>query len=199
MITVAIATENDFYDGELYRTLVEMIIKKPAQAWKTDLRFSGWKSIADQGPLFLVKAQQQDIVHAIFAIDNDGGATRAPEHQAAHVSAQQAKDEKAGCRYCWLVEKVPKWWAGKGNKLCLAVPVQTLETWLLYLRGDAMLPSPEQIYDRKKLKELFFGKPFPPTEKRTALALEQLQKPEALTKLRDLRSFKQFEAHLASW
>jgi hypothetical protein len=80
------------------------------------------------------------------------------------------------------------------------VPVQTLETWLLVLKKhDFREPTPEQRYSRPALKKDLFGKPLPPEEERTRMALRLLQVPGALELLRQRPSFQRFEARLAGW
>ena len=200
MVTIAVGAENDDYDAEIYRVLIERIIRQPVTRYLTQRRFSGWRSVRYLSDAYLRDADRQGIRHALFAIDNDGGARRAPEHDPAHDAAAQAANEDDGCRACWLSEVLPTWWIQNGAKLCVVVPVQTLETWLLCIRGDEFTaPSPEQQYGRPVLKKRFFGKPMPPENYRLALALSEIQKPAALDILRDRRSFRHFEAQLASW
>lgn len=79
------------------------------------------------------------------------------------------------------------------------MPVQTIETWLLSVRGDAFNNDPEKTYDRWTLKKRFFGKPLPPESTRARLAVEQVDAPDALEKLRQRRSFRSFEEQLSTW
>jgi len=155
--------------------------------------------VRDLSELYLRDADRNGIKHAFLAIDNDGGARRAPEHEPTHDSAAHAADED-GCRACLVAEVVPKWWIAGGNKRCTVVPVQTLETWLLCIRGDEFTaPTPEQQYGRRILKRRFFGTPEPPVRLRLQLALAEICKPGALDILRQRRSFQHFEAQLADW
>jgi hypothetical protein len=77
--------------------------------------------------------------------------------------------------------------------------VQTLETWLLWIRGYAFPGVPEQWAHRSAIKKAFFGKPLPPEGERALLALEQVNAPHALDRLRERRSFRAFEEQILSW
>ena len=201
MLTVAIATESESFDAEAYRALLARLLGEDVARWKTDTRFSGWKSVCREITLYLDKAAADGVTRALVAIDNDGGARRRPEHDSLHVSAEQARDQEDGCAFCVLTEAVPRAWVAGGRGQCLVVPVQVLETWLLVIRGDALSPSPEQAcaYSRSALKKRFFGDGIRSQGTRTAMALEQIQKPDALEKLRALRSFRLFAEQAAQW
>lgn len=204
-LTVAIASENDSFDGEIYRAILQLILQRPVNRWQTEMRFDGHRAVYKLAELFLVRARQHGIRHALFAVDNDGGQRRRPEHDADKCAAVQNPevairlDNDDVCRVCWLTSGVPAGWLAEGGLLCLAVPVQTVETWLLHLRGDSLDPSPEQVYHRPTLKKRFFGKPLPPAEDRIALALQQIQRADALERLRERRSFRLMETQLAAW
>lgn len=201
MLTVAIATEYDDYDGEVYRALLERCLGQPVARWQTTMRFNGDRSVRKLATPYLAAAAAAGVRHALFSIDNDGGGKRRPEHESQHVPAAQAADEREGCRVCWLSHVLPSFWTEGGAKRCVVVPVQTLETWLLCLRGSPAFssPTPEQQYDRRVLKRRFFGDPLPPVADRVRLALAEVQRPEALDVLRRRRSFLAFEAQLAAW
>ena len=199
MLTVAFAMENDRYDTEVYRILLELLLGVPVAAWKTEIRFGGWKRVLHLAEPYLVQASAQGVRHAVLAIDNDGGSKRHLEHEPDH-DAQREVEDPDGCRFCLLADALPKSWLEAGNKRCLIVPVQTLETWLLTLRGVPMNDPPEREYNRRQLKKLFFGdRHLPPEETRTTMALEVLRREGALTTLRERRSFRLFEEQLADW
>jgi hypothetical protein len=201
MLTVAIATESESFDAEAYRALLSRMLGEEVLRWKTDMRFSGWKSVCREIPLYLDRAADAGVTRALVAIDNDGGARRRPEHDLTHVAAQQASDQVDGCAFCVLTEAVPRSWAVGGRKQCLVVPVQVLETWLLVIRGDTLSPSPEQAYaySRAALKKRFFGDGARSQATRTAMALEQIQRPDALARLGALRSFRLFAEQADGW
>ncbi|HEX7600456.1 MAG TPA: hypothetical protein VF316_02580, partial [Polyangiaceae bacterium] len=108
MRTVAIATECDDFDAEVYRVLLERLLGEPIARWKTDRRFSGWPSVRGLVRVYLEAASLDAVEHALVAIDNDGGARRRPEHEATHVAKDQAADPDGGCAFCLLSE----WTAG---------------------------------------------------------------------------------------
>lgn len=196
MRTVAIATECDDFDAEVYRVLLELLLGEPIERWKNQFRFSGWKNVCALASVYLEAALAEGVQHALVAIDNDGGSKRRPEHQPTHDAKAEAANPEDGCGFCLLSEST----AGSAMPLsCLVVPVQTMETWLLVLRGDDMGAEPERVHHRRVLKKQFFGKPLPPVATRTDLALEQIRRPDALDILRRRPSFALFEAQLTTW
>ncbi len=199
MPTVALATEFDDYDAEIYRALLALTMQQDVVRWPTELRFNGCRSVRHLMEPFLRQAEKSDVRHALFAIDNDGGARRHPEHDDLHDVAAQARDEVDGCRHCWLTDALPAWWTEGGRRAAIVVPVQTLETWLLTLRGDDLLPSAEQVYNRDVLKKRFFGRPKPPITVCRDQALTLLKQDDALERLRRRPSFRRFEVAIDSW
>jgi hypothetical protein len=201
ILTVAIASENGNYDARVFQTLLSMLLQRQVEPWLGHgYRFSGWKSVVHNTRLFLGEAARSGVHHALLAIDNDGGSKRRLEHQPDHLSAQEAHDEQDGCAECLLEEQLPSDWKSPPRHCCIAVPVQTLETWLLVARAHSFKEStPEMRYSRPVLKKDFFGKGSLPETVRTQVALEVLQAPGALERLRERPSFQRFEARLAGW
>lgn len=120
MLTVAIASENGAYDAEIYRVVVEMVLGQPIRLHPTQRAFSGWKSVRDLADPYLRDARRQGVLHALLAVDNDGGSRRAPEHEEAHDPATEASSED-GCRYCWLSRVLPPWWSEGGGRSCVVL------------------------------------------------------------------------------
>jgi len=201
MLTVAIASENSNYDAQVYRALLSMLLQVEVEIWSGHtLRFSGWPSVVRQAPAFLELAAKRGIQHALLAIDNDGVLTRRIEHQPDHLPAEEARDTQDGCAECLLAESIPPEWKNPPLRCCIVVPVQTLETWLLVLKGHPFTePVPEKRYARRVLKKDLFGKHSPPEAERTRIALDLLKVPRALELLRERPSFQRFEARLAKW
>jgi len=201
MLSVAIATENLDYDGEIYRHLLARLLGRDISRWAplSPVRFTGWRMVRDQAPAYLELAYRGGVRHSLVAIDNDGGRRRAPEHEGAHDISVQAADPD-GCRVCLLLHALSGTWADGSGCKCIVVPVQAMETWLLALRGFAFPEgSPEERFDRRALKRDFFGKPTPPEAERTRLALKELERPDAIGVLRRRRSFRHFESQLVDW
>lgn len=121
------------------------------------------------------------------------------EHDGAHTRPAFDPSDDDTCRECWLEAALPPQWGAGGEKLCLAVPVQAIETWLLTLRGEVLTPTPEHVFYRHGLKRRFFGKGNLPASTRLAMARAELERPTALAVLRNRPSFQRFEARLASW
>jgi hypothetical protein len=195
---VAIASENDEFDAEVYRALLALVLGDEVTRWPTDMRFTGWQSVEKQLDLYLARAAERGVRHALIGVDNDGGARRHPEHVESHDPGVHAEDPD-GCCECWLRSIVPQAWRESGGQECVVVPVQCIETWLLWLRGDPLEPSPEAVYGRRTLKTRFLGKPTPPLTQRTKLALAQIERPDALARLRERPSFVRFEAQVLAW
>jgi hypothetical protein len=203
MIDVAIATENNDFDGVIYRELLERLLGKPVRDWQSDqpvLFTNGWVRVIQQAPTWLKLAARAGVRHALIAIDNDG----APEHVPQHDLRAQA-DDPDGCCTCRLLQKVSSAWSHDDRHACVVVPVQMIETWLLVLGGHAFATAtPEQEYKPKRLKGLFKLTQFPGIDRVTqrmklARALELIRQPQALHRLRERPSFQRFEAQVASW
>ncbi|HEX8700318.1 MAG TPA: hypothetical protein VF815_15835 [Myxococcaceae bacterium] len=201
MLKVAIAGENPHYDMQVYGAVLSLVLQQKVEVWNDHgYRFSGWKSVLHHAPLFLKDAAGHGIQRALLAIDNDGGSRRRLEHQPSHVSNQQARNVEDGCAECLLEESIPENWKHPPLYCCIAVPVQTLETWLLVVSGHPFKESsPEKRYSRPVLKKDLFGDPHLPQEKRLEKALDVLKRPDALERLRQRPSFQRFEARLAGW
>jgi hypothetical protein len=202
-LRVAIASEFDLFDGEAYRVLLELVLGVPVRRWAGDFRFFGDKHVAKMAPSFLGAAERAGVGRALLAVDNDGGASRRPEHDATHTPIPDGEfdiEDDVSCRECWLEAAIPPAWRSPARS-CVVVPVQMLETWLLALRGDPLEPTPEQAnaYSRDVLKRRFFGRPQPPVERRIELARVELSRPDALDVLRERPSFRRFEARLSHW
>lgn len=200
-LTVAIASENDSFDGEVYRVLLAQLLGVPVVRWVGSFAFNGYKSVAKVAPAFLLAAAAAGVEHALFAIDNDGGASRNPEHEPSHVAPPFDLTDDRSCRECWLQSALPNAWKEGTGRLGIVVPVQLIETWLLVLRGAPLEPTPEQAsaYNRNALKKKFFGKTTPPLATRIALAKAELEKPNALDLLEERPSFRRFAERVAAW
>lgn len=199
-LTVAIASESP-YDKEIYRYLASTILNREIIGWTGGYTFTGCKAVAKLAPQFLKIAADREIRHAILAVDNDGGSISRPEHADDHIAPVSLTDDDA-CRECWLRQAIPPCWTANGAKVCIAVPVQIIETWLLAIRGTSPFtaPSPEQQYHRDPLKKaFFFGKKGLPVASRIELALAELQKPNALAVLAQRPSYVRFAAGFATW
>ena len=198
-LEVALASENNAYDAVLFGDLLTMLLGAPVRVWTGQFEFAGCKAVAKLAPAFLVAARLAGLRHALLAVDNDGGALRRPEHASAHVPVPFNIDDDDTCRECWLQQSLPASWGSNGEKTCIAVPVQAVETWLLCARGDNLSPSPEHVYYRSGLKKRFFGRGGLSAAKRLALARSELAKPGSLATLRARPSFQRFEARLSTW
>jgi hypothetical protein len=200
-VDVAIASEWDAYDGEIYAYLASVITGHTITKWNGGITFNGCRSVAKLAGLFLTNAERAGVQHAILAVDNDGGANGPPQHDVAHVPPPSfVLTDDDVCRECWLNQCVPATWTAGGGKHCIVVPVQAIETWLLAVRGVPFnAPSPEAYYNRRAMKAAFFGKPTPSQATRIQLAINELQKPGAMAVLEARPSFLRFREQLATW
>jgi len=197
---VAIACENVDYDGAIFAHLLTRLWQHPVERWQTEHHFTGRNAVLKYLGAFLHLAADDGVHFALVAIDNDGGARRQPEHDPLHRTEEEANRPRGeGCSVCSVEAVIPPAWCAPPRHRCVVVPVQTLETWLLYLRGDTMSPTPEQVYQRTKLKKMFFGPTLPPVADHRAQALAVLQAPDALDRLRALRSFRHFAEQVTTW
>lgn len=198
-LMVAIAAEGP--DAEIYRSLMESIIGRPIRSWTGPFAFYGCKAVAKAAPVFLGAAARAGVAHAMLAIDNDGGSKRRPEHTPFDVAPPFTIDDDDTCRECWLTQAIPSSWKATTRRHCVAVPVQTVETWLLAIRGIPPFNTrtPEQQYARNVLKRMFYGSPLPSESRRVSIASEELTKPGALSTLGARPSFQRFASQLAGW
>lgn len=198
-LTVAIAAEGP--DGAIYRALIEAVLGRPVLAWNGTYVFTGCKAVPKLAYPFLNAAARAGVKHAMLAIDNDGSLRKRPEHIPTHAVPVFKIDDDDTCRECWLTGAIPNVWLAGDSKNCVAVPVQTIETWLLAIRGIPAFATatPEQQYSRSVLKKMFYGKPTPPEARRLEMAIEQLAIPGALTALSLRPSFQRFKAKIADW
>jgi hypothetical protein len=197
-LLVAIASESETCDAEIFRFLVQSILGQPVSRWVTDMRFDGCRAVLKLSGLFLTRAAEAGITHAVVAIDNDGGSKRRPEHADDHDRDVHVADEKDGCRECHLSARIPASWEDEPRRHCVAVPVQALETWILVARGD-LANDAEKQYDRWGLKRRMWGRSKPPAAECRQIALDILSKPGAIDRLRTRPSFQRFERRLLAW
>jgi hypothetical protein len=199
VLTVAIASESHAFDGEIYRFLLERILGLEVQAWESEFEFNGCNHVRKVARTFLEKARHEGVRHALIAIDNDGGSARGLPHQPDHQMTQEVANPD-GCRVCWLLDTVPASWRADPYRSCVVVPFQTLETWLLIIKGHPFTePTPEQRYNRRVLKKDCFGKPTPSSHEQQRMALELLSRPDALEKLSPRPSFQHFVDQVRAW
>lgn len=202
-LVVAFATENDVSDREIYRMLLRRVLEREVAPYNTDIRFDGVQSVRSQAELFLRNARRDGVRYALFAIDNDSNdhqnVGRRPEHDDAHVREQQMQYPSDACRTCWLGHFIPPWWQAEGGQLCLAVPTQAIETWLLWLRGYSFRQTPERSFDVNSMKRWFYGTRKPPVELQIQQAAVEIDRPDALDRLRERPSFVRFERQARSW
>ncbi len=197
-LVIGFASENDDYDALIYRRLTELVVQRSVTSWNHGLRFSGVNHVRKQLPAFLGRARDAAVQHVVLAVDNDGGSRRHPEHEDSHDRMAQAADPD-GCRVCQLESVVPDDWR-QGSRHVVVTPVQTLETWLLVLRGHGMPnPVPENNYARRELKKMFWGGGKPPQSDRIAMAMDLVNRQGALSILMERPSFERFATAVRNW
>lgn len=171
---LAFCVEDDT-DEEVFRVLLSRILGTEVVPSETPYRFArgGWTNALRLAPIIAKDAYHKGLDGALFAIDNDGAA---PTHSVAHN--EPAKD----CRYCELRAAArihePLSWPRQGLpalRYLFAVPVQTLETWLLLARGHDFKGQSETLgrdpTGRAKLKRLLYGMEHPDRDTMRGAAL----------------------------
>jgi hypothetical protein len=157
-------------DQEVLRTLLSRALGQEITAYETTFRFppSGWSNALKIAPAVAVKAYQAGLDGAVFAIDNDGA-------EPTHTNEHQVLGGVAGCRLCRLrsaanIEAPLSWLRPELPPLryIFAVPVQTIETWLLVGNGTHLKGAPEEHGrrgdGRREQKKLLYGTESPDSE-----------------------------------
>jgi hypothetical protein len=196
---LAFCVEDDT-DEEVFRVLLSRILQTEVVPSETPYRFArgGWTNALRLASIIARDAYQKGLDGALFAIDNDGAT---PTHSAAHQEAAK------GCRLCELRAAArvhePLSWPRQGLpalRYLFAVPVQTLETWLLLARGHDFKGQSESLgrdpTGRSKLKSLLYGMEHPDrdTMRSAALPVAESLDVEALAKVS--QSFADFLTQL---
>lgn len=185
---LAFCVEDDT-DEEVFRVLLSRILGREVVPSETPYRFArgGWTNALRMAPIIARDAYRQGLDGALFAIDNDGAA---PTHLPAHG------DGAEGCRLCELRAAArvqePLSWPRHGLpslRYFFAVPVQTLETWLLLARGHDFKGEGGTLGrdpgGRAKLKRLLYGAEQPDRDimRKAALPLAESLQVDALAKV----------------
>ncbi|WP_224240360.1 hypothetical protein [Hyalangium gracile] len=171
---LAFCVEDDT-DEEVFRVLVSKALGTEVVPSETQYRFArgGWTNALRLAPIIAKDAYHKGLDGALFAIDNDGAA---PTHSVTH------NDAAKGCRLCELRTAArihePLSWPRQGLpalRYLFAVPVQTLETWLLLARGHDFKGESETLGrdqpGRAKLKRLLYGMEHPDRDTMRSAAL----------------------------
>ena len=206
MIEVAIACENSDTDGEIYRHLLELILDCEVATFapRGHHRFSGWKSVYRLAPSFIALAADAGVRHALLVVDNDGGAKKHPEHADTDAPLPRGTPlkeliESKGCRTCSLAALDLRGWRSSGRSLCIVVPVQAVETWVLFLKEYPFkAPTPEKEYHRRHLKSICYGKQAP-AEEQVSKATKAFSQAGAVDRLMERQSFRRFRECVETW
>jgi hypothetical protein len=188
----------DETDEEVFRVLISRVWKTEVVSDEFRFRLGGWANALRVAPSIAKAAHQRGLDGAVFAIDNDGAEpTHLPSHQGVIP----------GCRLCELRAAAridePLSWPRPGLpplRYVFAVPVRTLETWLLLGRGHDFKGQAESLgrdpNGRKKLKKWLYGMEHPDREtmRRAALPLAETLDFDALAKVSP--SFEAFLSQL---
>jgi hypothetical protein len=196
---LAFCVEDDT-DEEVFRLLLSRVWKTEVAPDDQPYRFprGGWAKALQLAPIIAKAAHRRGLDGAVFAIDNDGAVpTHLPSHQ----------DAVSGCRLCELrtaarIQEPLSWPRPELPPLryVFAVPVQTLETWLLLAKGHDFKGQAESLGSdpsgRAKLKRVLYGMELPDraTMRRAALPIIESCDIDALAKVSP--SFKAFLTQL---
>lgn len=197
MIRLAFCVEDDS-DERIFVALLKRLssvhVEADPDARVARRRGGGRAAALALAPKVATTAWQRGLDGAVFAIDNDG----APEHEDGHdgVALQ--------CSWCQLVAALrPVAWTTTAPRppktpaiWIVAVPVQTLESWLLLARGTALLPTPSERGrtggDRRELKRLLYGVVDADRERRLSVALPLAEALDSSELSRRSPSFRTF-------
>ncbi|MGZ3461843.1 MAG: hypothetical protein ACXU86_25400 [Archangium sp.] len=187
----------DVSDKEVFRVLLSRVWKTEVVAEDLRLRTGGWTMALKLAPTFATAAYHRGLDGAVFAIDNDGAVPHLPAHQ----------DAIPGCRLCELraaaQTHVPLSWPRPDLpplRYLFAVPVRTLETWLLLAHGHDFKGQSESLgkdqAGRAKLKKWLYGMEHPDREtmRRAAVPIAESLDIDALAKVSP--SFEAFLSQL---
>jgi hypothetical protein len=181
----AFCVEDDT-DEDVFRVLLSRVFQSEVVPSEKQYRFArgGWSNALRLAPIISKAAHREGLDGALFAIDNDGAG---PAHLASHEEALK------GCRFCELRAAArihePLSWprpALPALKYVFAVPVQTLETWLLLARGHDFKGKSETLGNdpsgRGQLKQWLYGaeRPDRATMRQAALPIAGSADVEAL-------------------
>jgi hypothetical protein len=185
---LAFCVEDDT-DEDVFRVLLSRILGTQVVPSEMQYRFArgGWTNALRLAPIIAKDAYHRGLDGALFAIDNDGVA---PTHVSAH------RESAKGCRACELraaarIHEPLSWprYELPALRYLFAVPVQTLETWLLLARGHDFKGEAETLgrdaAGRAKLKLLLYGMAQPDrgTMRSAALPIAETLDVNALAKL----------------
>jgi len=185
---LAFCVEDDT-DEDVFRVMLSRILGTQVIPSETQYRFArgGWTNALRLAPIIAKDAYHRGLDGALFAIDNDGAA---PTHVPAH------KEPVKGCRTCELraaarIHEPLSWPRHElpALRYLFAVPVQTLEAWLLLARGHDFKGDAETLgrdaTGRAKLKSLLYGmaQPDRDTMRSAALPIAETLDVNALAKL----------------
>jgi hypothetical protein len=200
-VLVALATEYNPVDGQIFLALLRMLGVN-AEAWGSGSANpfpGGWTKVVELWPAFLKLAERDGVERALLTIDNDGGSKRCPAHEPSHQEAEHAIDPADGCATCLLHSVTPDDWKPATGRSVIAVPIQIMESWLLWL-SDPTFTKPETTYHRRILKKRFWGElQSSGDQRRIDFALGHLGKSGALDRLMERTSFVAFAEQAARW
>lgn len=164
----------DRTDQEIFAVILKRILGAPIEPYDTQYQFQsgGFGSALRLAKKVARRAAQDALDGALFAIDNDGR----PIHD----------DDRCGlapCRVCQLRRAAhtaePLSWRREGTpslRYLFAVPVQTLETWLLLVREQPPFSGKPELVGvdrngRKQLKRWLYNQESPTRSQRLSIAL----------------------------
>lgn len=174
-------------DAQVFEVLLTNILGTTVQADLFPYRRDGWHKVLSVAPKIARKAHRDGLHGALFAIDNDGAE---PIHSEAHET-----NPNPTCRLCKLKAEAridePLAWPRPGLpplRYLFAVPVQTLETWLLHAQGHDFKGAADSLgrdgSGRRQLKKLLYGveQPDSATMIKVARPLAEKLNPDALAR-----------------
>jgi hypothetical protein len=171
---VAFCVEGDS-DVSVFSMLLGNILRDQIEVAATPFRRNGWQQAIEKTRAVAWHAYQAGLNGVVFAVDNDGD----PIHAHSHLQTPEPR-----CRWCQINSRIPND-VGQLPRyglpplfFIIAVPVQTIEVWLLLARGDwseaGVGVRGKNGLDRADLKRELYGVADPDLRKMNEVAVKIL-------------------------
>jgi hypothetical protein len=201
-VKIAFCVEDDT-DRQIFVRIVNRVLGREIEVHRGEfaLREGGFDKALKLAYPVAANAFDARCDAVVFAIDNDDGD---PPHALDHEPARDST-----CRWCRLAfaANAPELKrrasrAGRTFGLVFAVPIRTLETWLLLAEGSAFPSAPESegvgAAGRRRLKQLLYGDAHADAGIRTARAFAIVDTLDMRTLAARSPSFNHFVRQLES-
>ncbi len=187
----------DESDEQVYAALVGKVLGEKVEA-DPEARVipragGGVDNVLKFTPKAALVARGRGLAGFVIAFDNDGAVGHVDGHDGLVLQ----------CRWCRLIDSLRSvdWLDLERPRpsvpICVvALAVQTMETWLLLARGEALLRAPEERgrtqTDRRELKRMLYGTADSTARRRVEVALPLVERLEVERMVAASASFARF-------